>query len=234
MTGGSNSTRAFWARYRLVAARARARLVAAAAESWGVPTVEIRVDSSVISHPGGTRATFGELAAMAEKMPIPDGVQPKDPSAYRVLGREGRLRVDTPGKILGTTQFTIDVSLPGMLTAIVLHPPRFGGKIASVDDHAALAEPGVRAVIPIGEGVAVVAETAPERADRARAHDQTGQFTGREHERVGESENRVAAITVAACDAPALVAALAAAALLTGPAIAEQLDQPGAQRNLVS
>ncbi len=92
-------------------------------------------------------------------MPIPDGVQPKDRSAYRVLGREGRLRVDTPGKILGTTQFTIDVSLPGMLTAIVLHPPRFGGKVASHDDHATLAEPGVHFVIPIDEGVAVVAET---------------------------------------------------------------------------
>src|SRR5205085_1590610 len=110
-------------------------------------------------HSSGKRANFAELAAIAETMPIPDGVQPKDRSAYRVLGREGRLRVDTPGKILGTTQFTIDVSLPGMLTAIVLHPPRFGGKIASVDDYAALAEPGVKAVVPIEDGVAVVAET---------------------------------------------------------------------------
>src|SRR5579871_3032371 len=59
ITGGSNSTRAFWARYRQVAAQARARLVAAAAESWGLPPVEIRVDSSVVSHPGGMRATFG-------------------------------------------------------------------------------------------------------------------------------------------------------------------------------
>jgi isoquinoline 1-oxidoreductase beta subunit len=67
--------------------------------------------------------------------------------------------VDTPGKILGSTQFTIDISLPDMLTAIVLHPPRFGGKVASVDDRSALSEPGVKAVIPIDEGVAVVAET---------------------------------------------------------------------------
>src|SRR5260370_24586771 len=159
ITGASSSTRAFWARSRLVAAQARARLVAAASETWGVPPAEVEIDSGVVSHSSGKRADFAELGQIAEKMPIPDGVQPKDPSIYRVLGREGRLRVDTPGKILGTTQFTIDVSLPGMLTAIVLHPPRFGGKDPSVDDRSALAEPGVKAVVPIKEGVAVVAET---------------------------------------------------------------------------
>jgi len=159
ITGGSNSTRAFWARYRLVAAQARARLVVAASETWGVPPPEVQVERGVLSHASGKRATFAGLAAIAETMPIPGGVQPKDQSAYRVIGGEGRLRLDTPGKILGTTKFTIDVSLPGMLTAIVLHPPRFGAKVASVDDRAALAEPGVKAVIPIDEGVAVVAET---------------------------------------------------------------------------
>ena len=109
---------------------------------WGVPPLEVGVDSGVVSHSSGKRATFGELAAVAETMPIPDDVQPKDPSAYKLIGHKGRLRVDTPGKILGTTRFTIDVSLPDMLTAIVLHPPRFGGKVASVDDRAALAEAG--------------------------------------------------------------------------------------------
>ena len=159
ITGASTSTRAFWLRYRQIAAQARARLVAAVAESWGVPPTEIAIDSSVVTHPSGMRATFGDLAAMAETMPVPDGVQPKAPGAYRTIGRQEVLRVDAVGKILGTTQFTIDVSLPDVLTAIVLHPPRFGGKVASVDDRAALAEPGVRAVIPIEEGVAVVAET---------------------------------------------------------------------------
>ena len=159
ITGASTSTRAFWARYRQVAALARSRLVAAAAETWGVPLQEVEIQASVLSHSSGKRARFADLAPIAERMPISDGVQPKDRSAYRTLGREGRLRLDTPGKILGTTQFTIDVSLPGMLTAIVLHPPRFGGKVASTDDRAALAEPGVKAVIPIEEGVAVVAET---------------------------------------------------------------------------
>ena len=149
ITGASTSTRTFWARYRQVAAQARARLVAAASETWGVPPTEVEIDSGLISHSSGKRSTFAALATIAETMPIPDGVQPKDGSAYRVIGREGRLRVDTAAKILGKTRFTIDVSLPGMLTALVLHPPRFGARVASVDDRTALAEPGVKAVIPI-------------------------------------------------------------------------------------
>ncbi len=159
LTGGSNSTKGFWVRYRLVAAQARARLAAAAAELWGVPADEVEFDRGVVRHPSGRHAAFGELAARAEKLPVPDDVQPKDVSEYKLIGGEGRLRVDSVPKILGVTRYTIDVSLPGMLTAVVLHPPRFGAKVASVDDHAALAEPGVTAVVTIDEGVAVVAET---------------------------------------------------------------------------
>jgi isoquinoline 1-oxidoreductase subunit beta len=159
ITGASTSTRGFWIRYRMVAAQARARLVAAAAEAWQVPASEIDVASSVLSHRSGKRATFGELAARAEGMPVPDGVQPKDRASYKLIGREGRLRVDAPAKILGQTRFTIDVSLPGLLTALVLHPPRFGARFVSVDDKAALAEPGVKAVVPIEYGVAVAGET---------------------------------------------------------------------------
>src|SRR3989440_10837747 len=88
ITGGSNGTRAFWARYRQVAAQARARLVGAASETWGVPPAEVEIDSGVVSHCSGKRANFAELGQIAEKMPIPDGVQPKGPGAYRVLGRE--------------------------------------------------------------------------------------------------------------------------------------------------
>src|SRR5258707_1179795 len=83
ITGASNTTRAFRARYRQVAAQARARLVAAASETWGVPPAEVEIDSGVVSHSSGKRAKFAELGQIAEKMPLPDGVQPKDPSAYR-------------------------------------------------------------------------------------------------------------------------------------------------------
>ena len=159
ITGASNSTKGYWIRYRLAAAQARARLAAAAAELWDVPSAEVEFERGVVRHASGREATFAELAARAEQLPVPDGVQPKDSSDYRLIGDERRLRVDSVPKILGTTRFTIDVSLPGMLTAVVLHPPRFGATVASVDDQAALAEPGVTAVVPIDEGVAVVGET---------------------------------------------------------------------------
>jgi isoquinoline 1-oxidoreductase subunit beta len=126
ITGGSNSTKGFWVRYRMVAAQARARLAAAAAQEWNVPVDEIEFDRGIMRHPGGREATFGQLAARAEQLPVPEGVEPKDAADYRLIGNEGRLRVDSVPKILGTTPFTIDVSVPGMLTAVVLHPPRFG------------------------------------------------------------------------------------------------------------
>jgi isoquinoline 1-oxidoreductase beta subunit len=123
LTGASTSTNGFWGSYRLVAAKARARLVAAAAEAWGVPAAEVEIDSGIVRHPSGMRAAFGELVGRAGRLPVPDDVRPKDPGQYKLIGREGRLRVDAAGKILGETRFTIDVTLPRMLTAVVLHPP---------------------------------------------------------------------------------------------------------------
>jgi isoquinoline 1-oxidoreductase beta subunit len=159
ITGASNSTKGYWSTYRLIAAKARARLVAAAAEQWQVAPQEIEVESGVVRHPSGREAVFAELAERAEHLPVPDGVEPKPKSAYKLIGREGRLRVDAPDKILGETQYTIDVAPPGVRTAVVLHPPRFGAKAATIDDGAALGEAGVIAVVPIDEGVAVVGET---------------------------------------------------------------------------
>ena len=159
LTGASNSVKGLWVRYRLAAAGARARLVAAAAHAWDVPAYEVEIENGVLRHGSGMRATFAEFAVLAEQLPVPDDVEPKDAAEFKLIGREGRLRVDAVPKILGATEFTIDVSLPGMLTAVVLHPPRFGATVASLDDQAALAGAGVTAVVPIDEGVAVVAET---------------------------------------------------------------------------
>jgi len=169
LTGASNSMKGLWVRYRLAAARARARLVAAAAEAWEVPPEEVEVHNGVLRHASGRRATFAELAARAEQLHIGEDVKPKDPGDYKLIGREGRLRVDAVPKILGSTQFTIDQTLPGMLTAVVLHPPRFGATVGAVDDRAALAEAGVTAVVPIEEGVAVVAETVADAQRGLRA-----------------------------------------------------------------
>ena len=169
ITGASNSMKGFWGRYRLAAAQARARLAAAAAEAWNVPAAEITIEQGILSHASGRNATFAELAARAEQLPVPAGAEPKDSADYKLIGREGRLRVDSVPKILGATRFTIDLSLPGMLTAVVLHPPRFGASATTVDDSTALAEPGVIAVVPIEEGVAVVAETVADAQRGLRA-----------------------------------------------------------------
>ena len=99
-TGASSSTRAFWVRYPLVAAQARARLAAAAAELWDVPADEVEFERGVVRHASGREATFGQLAARAEQLPVPDGVQPKDRSDYTLIGRRRavarRLRAEDP------------------------------------------------------------------------------------------------------------------------------------------
>ena len=169
LTGASNSMKGFWVRYRLAAAQARARLVAAAAHAWDVPAGEVEVANGVLRHRSGRRATFADFAEQAEQLAVPDDVRPKDAGDYKLIGREGRLRVDAVPKILGVTRYTIDQSLPGMLTAVVLHPPRFGATVASLDDQAALAEAGVTAVVSIDEGVAVVAETLADAQRGLRA-----------------------------------------------------------------
>src|SRR4051812_687371 len=169
LTGASNSLQGYWIRYRLAAAQARARLVAAAAEAWDVDAAEVETENGVLRHASGRQVGFAELAERAERLPVPDGVEPKDPADYRLIGREGRLRVDSVPKILGAPLFTIDVRLRGMLTAVVLHPPRFGATVAAVDDRAALAEVGVTAVVPIAEGVAVVAESVADAQRGLRA-----------------------------------------------------------------
>jgi isoquinoline 1-oxidoreductase beta subunit len=112
ITGASNSMKGSFVRYRQAGAQARARLVAAAAETWQVPAGEIEIERGVLSHSSGNRATFGELAARAEQLPAPEDMRVKDPSEFRLIGREGRLRVDAPGKILGRSEFTVDVTLP--------------------------------------------------------------------------------------------------------------------------
>jgi isoquinoline 1-oxidoreductase subunit beta len=159
VTGGSNSVQGYWTRYRRAVAIARARMVTAAAESWHVPAEEVEIKSGVLRHSSGRQMTFGEVAARAERVPVPEQVRPKDLDAFRLIGREDVLRVDGAAKILGAARYTIDVWFPEMRTAVVLHPPRFGAAIATIDDQAARQLPGVTAVVPISTGVAVVGET---------------------------------------------------------------------------
>src|SRR6202035_4715196 len=157
LTGGSTAVANSWQQLREAGATARAMLVAAAARQWGVPASETKVGQGVVPHPrAGRKATFGELAGSAAKQPVPTQVQLKDPGTFTIIGREKLPRLDARAKSTGKQQFAIDVMLPGMMTAVVARPPRFGAKVISFDASKAKAVPGVVEVVQIPRGVAVV------------------------------------------------------------------------------
>jgi isoquinoline 1-oxidoreductase beta subunit len=155
-TGGSTAIANSWEQLRQAGAAARAMLVAAAAKRWTVPAASIRVSAGVVSHASGKKATFGELAESAAAMPVPANATLKDPKDFVYVGKHVP-RTDTAAKSNGTALFTQDVDFPGMLTAVVLHPPRFGGRVKSFDASGLKGIPGVRAVLELPTGVAVLA-----------------------------------------------------------------------------
>ncbi len=155
-TGGSTSTWSEFDRYRQAGALARALLVAAAAERFGAPASDCRTENGVVIC-GGQRARYGELAEAAAKLEAPATVTLKDPAAWRVIGKP-TLRLDTPEKITGRARFGMDVQFDGLLTAVVARSPVFGGKVKSFDAAKARAVPGVRDVMQVPSGVAVVAD----------------------------------------------------------------------------
>ncbi|MCZ4094077.1 xanthine dehydrogenase family protein molybdopterin-binding subunit [Sinorhizobium psoraleae] len=157
-TGGSTSMASSWERYRKAGAAARAMLVAAAASEWGVGAAEITVENGVLSHPSGKSGGFGVFAAKAATMPVPADVALKQPSDWKLIGNAGLKRFDSARKANGTEQYTIDVKLPGMLTAVMIHPPFFGAKVKSFDASAAKALKGVVDVVETPRGIAVIGE----------------------------------------------------------------------------
>lgn len=157
-TGGSTSMVTSWERYRKAGATARAMLMAAAASEWDVPLEEITVENGMLAHPSGKSAGFGAFAAKAAAMPVPTDVELKQPGDWKLIGNAKLKRFDSARKANGTEQYTIDVKLPGMLTAVMIHPPLFGAKVKSFDATAARAVKGVVDVVETPRGVAVVGE----------------------------------------------------------------------------
>ncbi len=157
-TGGSTSMASSWERYRKAGAAARAMLVAAAASEWGVDATEITIEKGILAHRSGKSGGFGLFAANAATMPVPADVKLKQPSDWKLIGNSDLKRFDSARKANGTEQYTIDVKLPGMLTAVMIHPPLFGAKVKSFDAAAARAIKGVVDVVETPRGVAVVGE----------------------------------------------------------------------------
>jgi isoquinoline 1-oxidoreductase beta subunit len=164
MTGGSSSIKDLWLPMREAGASARAMLVGAAAAQWNVPVAECRTDAGKVLHASGRSASFGELAALAAKQPLPEKVSLKDPANFKLIGKP-LPRIEAASKIDGTARFGIDVRPEGLRYASVLMCPTLGGTAARFDATAALKLPGVVKVFAVGAhnggsgGVAVIADT---------------------------------------------------------------------------
>ncbi len=159
-TTGSRGIRESQDYVRKGGAMARQMLIQAAANEWKVPASECSAAGSVITHgSSGRRTTYGKVAEAAAKLEPPKEVTLKDPKDWKIAGKPVQ-RLDTPDKLIGKQVYSIDVKLPGMLSAAVKACPVFGGKVKSFDAAKVESMKGVRKVVPVGDvAVAVVAES---------------------------------------------------------------------------
>ncbi|MDE2088651.1 MAG: xanthine dehydrogenase family protein molybdopterin-binding subunit [Gammaproteobacteria bacterium] len=157
-TGGSTSVRSAWEPLRQAGAAARGLLIEAAAKTWGVTPESCRAQNGGVIHAAsGRHLSYGRLAAIAATLPVPEEVFLKEPKEFKIIGKPVP-RLDSPPKVDGRASFGIDAKVPGMLIASVLRCPVFGGKAASYNAHQAMAVKGVRHVLQISSGLAVVAD----------------------------------------------------------------------------
>ncbi|MEO7548254.1 MAG: molybdopterin cofactor-binding domain-containing protein, partial [Ramlibacter sp.] len=166
LTGGSTSVRDGWEKLRVAGAQVREMLVSAAAARWSINRNDLVAANGMVTGPRGMKATYGELAEAASKLPVPEKPPMKDPKDFRIVGKRTP-RLDTPAKVNGTAEFGIDVKLPGMVYAALEQCPVIGGTVTSFDGARAKTMPGVIAVVQIPDGVAVVADSWW-RANQAR------------------------------------------------------------------
>jgi isoquinoline 1-oxidoreductase subunit beta len=160
-TGGSTSVRTSWEPLRKAGAAARSMLVAAAAKTWKVDKMSCRTEKGTVIHsPTKRKLSYGELVELASTLPIPDEKQIvlKDPKSFQILGTRIP-RLDIPEKVDGSAQYGLDVKVPGMLYAFVARCPVFGGKLIGYDESKIKLISGIRYVVPISTGIAVVADS---------------------------------------------------------------------------
>jgi len=157
-TGNSNAVRASWQPLRQAGATARTMLVAAAAKRWKVDPASCRAQAGEVLHARtGRRVKYGDLAADAARLPVPQNVTLKRPQDLKLIGTPAK-RLDTPAKVNGTAVYGIDARPPGVKIATLAQSPVFGGRVKRVDDTAAKAVKGVRQIVRLDDAVAVVAD----------------------------------------------------------------------------
>ena len=158
MVVGSQSIRGSWTQLRQAGAQARMMLVQAAAQKWGVDASACRAENNVvINSASNARLSYGELAEAAAKLSVPAKVALKDPSQFRIIGKSQKRR-DTPAKVNGSAKFGLDARTANLSFAVMARCPVYGGKVVSFDATKAKAVPGVKNVVQISNGVAVIAD----------------------------------------------------------------------------
>ncbi|WP_421783319.1 molybdopterin cofactor-binding domain-containing protein [Kiloniella litopenaei] len=157
-TGGSTAIANSWMQLREAGAKARALLVQAASSEWNVPVSEITVSDGIVKHEKSERQqAFGALAEKAAQQPAPEQITLKTPDQFKLIGHKVN-RKDIAPKTNGTAIFTLDISRPGMVVAVVKRPPRFGGQVKSFDDTDAKDIKGYVGSVTTPRGVAVMAK----------------------------------------------------------------------------
>ena len=158
-TGGSSSVRALWDPVRSIAAEARARLVTAAAQQWGLSADSLSTRDTAVWAPDGRSATYGSLTEAAAQVDQPVvATDPKPASEYRLIGT-ATPRIDARSIVTGAAKYALDVDVEGALPTVVIRPPTLKGKVQAYDPADALQMPGVVAVTELPSGVAVSAQT---------------------------------------------------------------------------
>lgn len=147
--GGSQAIRQSWERLRQAGATAKHMLMQAAVESWGVPLKELVAKNGEVFHEGnGKKASYGELATAASKIPVPESVPLKKVEEFTIIG-QSKKNVDAPKIVTGKPLFGMDYNKEGMLIAMIVHPPAFGLTLKSFDASAVKNMPGIKDVFSI-------------------------------------------------------------------------------------
>lgn len=148
-TGGSQAIRSNWTPLRTAGATARQMLILAAAKQWNVPAAEITTEPGKLLHNASRKeASYGEMASAAAQIPIPEEVELKKVSDFKIIGTSKK-NVDIKNIINGKPLFSLDHKTEGMLTAMIVHPPAFGMQLKSVDDSEARTMPGIQFIFTI-------------------------------------------------------------------------------------
>jgi isoquinoline 1-oxidoreductase beta subunit len=158
MTGGSSGVSNSWVQFRTVGAQARTMLIQAASAQWKVKQADCRAENGFVLGPGGRKASFGQLAEAASKLPVPEKVELKSPRQFKVVGKPTP-RLDSAEKVNATATFGIDMKRPNLHTALVARPPVFGALVRTFSAEKVKGIPGVTHVVQTSMGIAVVGKS---------------------------------------------------------------------------